>query len=133
MTWGKHIDTQNGYQPFELDKCFDLALERNSDGRMIGLLTLTRRKHELGEISYALGIDFRGRGYATEAAGAIMDYAFNTLDLHRIQAKTNSDNLASFRVMERLGMKREGQIREATFRDGQWLDVLVYGILAKEW
>ena len=129
----KYIETQNAYSPFEQDKCFDLAIERTADGKVIGLLTLITREHEQGELGYALGVDFRGQGYATEAARALVDYAFYELKLHRIQATTSSANPESYRVMERLGMRREGQMREATFRDGAWFDALIYGILAREW
>ena len=129
----KYIEMQNTYSPFERDKCFDLAIERTADGKVIGLLTLITREHQQGELGYALGVDFRGRGYATEAAGALVDYAFSELRLHRIQATTSSANPDSYRVMERLGMRREGKMREATFGDGAWHDVLVYGILAQEW
>ena len=119
--------------PFEQDKCFDLAIERIADRKVIGLLTLISRKHRQGEIGYALGINFRGQGYATEAAAALIEYAFETLGLHRVHATTSSGNPDSFRVMERLGMKQEGRMREATFKDGTWLDKLVYGLLAREW
>ena len=129
----EYIEMQNAFSPFEQDKCFDLAIERTADGKVIGLLTLIAREHNQGELGYALGIDFRGRGYATEAAGALVDYAFRELKLHRIQATTSSANPESYRVMERLGMRREGQMREATLRDGAWHDALIYGILAREW
>lgn len=129
----KYIAMQNSYEPFELDRCFDLAIEQQIDGRVIGLLTLVRREHQLGEIGYALGIDFRSRGYATEAAEGLMAYAFSVLGLHRIQAETSSDNLDSYKVMERLGMQREGRLREAIWQDGQWFDKLYYGLLQEEW
>lgn len=129
----KYIKTQNAYSHFERDKCFDLAIERTADGKVIGLLTLITREHEQGELGYAIGVDFRGQGYATEAARALVAYAFSELKLHRIQANTSSANPESYRVMERLGMRREGQMREATFGDGAWHDVLFYGVLASEW
>ena len=129
----KYVQMQNGYAPFEQDKCFDLAIERAADGKVMGLLTMIRRKHQQGEIGYALGIEFRGQGYATEAAGGAIDYAFSTLELHRIQAETSSDNPSSYEVMERLGMRREGQMREAESREDAWVDKLVYGILDREW
>jgi RimJ/RimL family protein N-acetyltransferase len=129
----RYIKMQNSYAPFELDKCFDLAIERLIDGKVMGMLTLVRRKNDQGEIGYALGIDFRGRGYATEAAEGLMEYAFLELGLHRIQASTSSDNLDSYRVMERLGMRREAHLREVTLRDGTWVDELIYAILGWEW
>ena len=129
----KYIDTQKTYLPFELDKCFDLAIQRVAGGKVIGLLTLIRRNHQQGELGYALSIEYRGHGYATEAASALANYAFTVLKLHRICATTSSGNQDSFHVMERLGMRREARMREATSQDGAWLDVLVYAILAEEW
>jgi RimJ/RimL family protein N-acetyltransferase len=129
----KYIDKQNSYQPFEQDKCFDLAIERRADGKVIGLLSLVNKQHHQGEIGYALGVEYRGQGFATEATRALMSYGFATLDLHRIQANTDSGNPDSWKVMERLGMRREGCLKEATHRDGNWLDVLNYAILVDEW
>ncbi|MCP4538471.1 MAG: GNAT family N-acetyltransferase [Chloroflexi bacterium] len=130
---GKYIDLQNSYQPFEQDKCFDLAIERKQAVQVIGLLSLVRKEHEQGAIGWALGIDYRGQGYGTEAARALMTFGFDSLGLHRIYATTSSQNIGSWRVMERLRMKREGHLREAELGDGEWLDTLIYGILADEW
>ena len=129
----QYIDNQNDMQPFEKDKVFDLAIELKKTGQVIGLLTLIAKNHRKGEIGYGLGIDYRGQGYATEAAGALIDYAFFVLKYHRIQAIASSSNPASWRVMERLGMQREGRLREATFNAGKWFDLLYYGILKQEW
>lgn len=129
----QYIDRQNAYSPFEREKCFDLAIEHSADSKVIGLLTLITRKHDQGELGYALSIDYRNRGYATEAARGLVNYAFSELKLHRIRAETTSANPDSYRVMERLGMRRECHMREASYHDGAWIDVLVYGILAQEW
>jgi ribosomal-protein-alanine N-acetyltransferase len=129
----KYIDFQNRLEPFQQGKCFDLAIERQVDGKVIGLLSIVCQRHRQGEIGYALGIAHRGQGYATEAAGALAAYGFDTLQLHRIFATTNSDNNASWRVMERLGMRREGCLREAAWRDERWWDKFIYAILAHEW
>jgi RimJ/RimL family protein N-acetyltransferase len=129
----KYIDLQNAYQPFEKDKVFELAAERKEDRKVMGLVGLICQDHRQGEIGWALGVEYRGRGYATEAARALMDYGFNSLSLHRIYADTSCDNLASWRVMERLGMRREALLKGAVYKDGKWLDKYIYGILADEW
>jgi len=129
----KYIDLQNSYQPFEKGKVFELAIERKEDGKVIGLLGLIRQDHGQGEMGWVLGVEYRGQGYATEAARALMDYGFNTLGLHRIHADTSTDNVASWRMMERLGMRREGLLRGAIFEEGKWVDRYVYGMLADEW
>jgi ribosomal-protein-alanine N-acetyltransferase len=129
----KYIDLQNSYQPFEKEKVFELAIERKEDGEVMGLLGLIRQDHGQGEMGWALGVEYRGQGYATEAARALMDYGFTSLGLHRIHADTGTDNVASWRIMERLGMRREGLLRGAVYEDGKWVDRYVYGILADEW
>ena len=70
---------------------------------------------------------------AQEDARALIGVGFCELGLHRIYAKTSNVNPASWRVMERLGMRREARLREAEFRDGAWIDGLIYAILADEW
>jgi len=128
-----YIDLQNSYQPFEKTKVFELAVERKEDGKVMGLLGLIRGDHRQGEIGWALGVEYRGQGYATEAARALVDYGFTMLGLHRIHADTNSDNLASRRIMERLGMRREALLRDAVCEEGKWVDRVIYGLLADEW
>jgi RimJ/RimL family protein N-acetyltransferase len=128
-----YIQDQNATQPFEQDMCFDLAIERKGDGKIIGLLSMIHKEHYQGELGYALGIKHRGKGYTTEAARALVTYCFNTLGLHRIQAITSTSNTDSWKVMERLGMRREAQLKEAVFNNGEWEDKLIYGILAREW
>jgi ribosomal-protein-alanine N-acetyltransferase len=128
-----YVDRQCALQPFERDQCFDLAIERRADGRVIGLLSLICGDHRQAAIGWGLGVAHRGQSYATEAARALLAYGFSDLDLHRIYAKTSSRNPGSYRVMERLGMRREAELREAEFHDGAWVDVLIYGLLAAEW
>jgi ribosomal-protein-alanine N-acetyltransferase len=129
----KYIDLQNSYQPFEEDRVFELAIERKEDGKVIGFLGLICEDYAQGEMGWALGVEYRGQGYATEAARALMDYGFNSLGLHRIHADTSTDNLASWKMMERLGMRREGLLRGAVYEEGRWVDRYVYGMLADEW
>lgn len=124
---------QNAYQPFERNKCFDLAIEQKQGGKVIGVLSMITKEHQKGEIGYALGVEYRKQGFATEAARALMAYGFSELGLHRIQAITSNLNADSWGVMERLGMRREGQLREAEIRDGEWMDILIYGALVDEW
>ncbi len=129
----EYIQRQNSYQPFEKGKCFDLAIELKKERKVIGLLGFIHREHQRAEIGYALGVGYRGQGLMTEAAEALVAYAFDTLGLHKVEADTSSANPGSWRIMERLGMRREGCLREAEFSDGAWTDKLIYGILADEW
>ena len=133
--WGicRYIKQQNAYKPFEKDRVFDLAIELKSENRLIGLLTLLCRNHKQAAIGWALGVDYRGQGYATKAAAALINYGFQELGLHRIEASTSRDNTASWKLMERLGMRREALLREAAISEGKWVDTYIYGLLASEW
>lgn len=89
------------------------------------------RTHEIG---WVLGRPYQGRGYATEAAGALMAHAFETLACHRVIATCQPENPASWRVMEKLGMRREAHFRSALFRGGdEWWDEYFYALLAEEY
>ena len=129
----EYLEIERSVSKPERDKCFNLLLERRQDNRVVGLTTLVLRKHSQGEIGCALHRDYRSRGYAGEAARAFMDHAFTELGLHRIYAETRADNTASWRVLERLGMRREACFREMVREDGDWWDIVVYAVLADEW
>jgi [ribosomal protein S5]-alanine N-acetyltransferase len=73
-----------------------------------------------------------GHGYATEAAGVLLQWAFDTLDLNRVQAETDTRNVASARVLEKLGFMREGTLREDCVVNGEVSDSWVYGLIGRE-
>ena len=129
----KYIEMQNSIEPFEQDQWCGLAVARKEVGRVMGLVSLVCKDHRQGQCGWALGIEYRGQGYATEVASGLISYGFAVLGLHRISADTTSTNPASWRVMERLGMRREAHLKEAEYRDGEWIDYFIYGILADEW
>lgn len=113
-----------------------LAITLPAAGRLIGLVTLTITNRTLGqaELGYRLGIDYWGHGYAAEAAEALVGFGFATLGLHRIYALCHPDNIGSRRVMEKVGMRYEGHLREDwRYRDGTWRDSLLYAILEQDW
>ena len=74
-----------------------------------------------------------GQGLATEAADALLQWAFDTLDLNRVQAETDTRNAASARVLEKLGFVREGTLREDCVVNGEVSDSWVYGLIKREW
>ncbi len=129
----RYIEVQEGLEPFELDKCFDLFLELREDQSLIGLVSLVHRSPSQGQIGWALHGDYRGQGYASEAGIALTRYAFETVGLHRVHADASVDNIGSWQVMERIGLKREGVQREATRVEGHWQDLALYGITADTW
>ena len=85
------------------------------------------------EIGYTLNKDFQGKGYATEALTAVIDFLFHTLDKHRIAASIDPNNFSSIRLVERLGFRKEAHFIESLFFHGKWVDDIIYAILAKEW
>ncbi len=85
------------------------------------------------EIGWTVDPLLWGRGYATEAAQAMLGFAFGELGAHRVVAFCNANNRASARVMEKLGMQRDGYLRETRWWNGAWADEFVYSILDHEW
>jgi [ribosomal protein S5]-alanine N-acetyltransferase len=89
------------------------------------------RIYELGWVFHPL---YHRRGYATEAAAALLEYGFTSLSVHRVTATCQPENPASWRVMEKLGMKREGHLRKCIYRDETtWWDEYFYALLEEEW
>jgi RimJ/RimL family protein N-acetyltransferase len=90
-------------------------------------------EHGQTEMGFWIRVDFWGRGYATEAAQALLQFRFGTLKLNRIYAHHMLRNLASGRVLEKIGMKREGILRERVRKWGVYEDVAILSIIRKEW
>ncbi|CUR59091.1 GCN5-related N-acetyltransferase [metagenome] len=86
------------------------------------------------EIGYTLAPTHGGRGLATEAVRALLEVAFDQVGVRRVIALCFADNEPSWRLMERLGMRREQHTKQDSLhRNGQWLDGMMYAILADEW
>lgn len=112
-----------------------VAIDRASDGVFVGWCSLTgwdpgNRSASLG---YCLDEAMWGQGYATEAAHALLSWAFDTLDLNRVQAEADTRNAASGRVLEKIGFVREGTLREDCVVNGEVSDSWVFGLLRREW
>jgi len=118
-----------------------LAVELKAEGRMIGHLYWSREEPTeflAWEIGYIFNRKYHGKGYCTEAVKALIDDRITRPEVHRINAYCSPENIASWRVLEKAGMKREGYFRKKGFfrRDGNgmplWFDCYAYGILAGE-
>jgi len=111
------------------------AIEQSSDGSFVGWCGLTQWNptYRSASLGYCLREQAWGHGYATEAARALLRWAFDTLDLNRVQAEADTRNAASARVLEKLGFVREGTLREDCVVDGDVSDSWVYGLLRREW
>ncbi len=112
-----------------------LAIDRGSDRAFLGWCGRTRWNpdHRSASLGYCLDDAAWGYGYATEAAHALLKWAFDTLDLNRVQAEVDTRNGASARVLEKLGFVREGTLREDCIVNGEVSDSWVYGLIKREW
>ena len=104
-----------------------------SDMRELALL-LTRRGDAVEcDIGFTISPGHQGGGYATEAVRLLLAYLFTTRGKHRVIAYCDPRNAASVALLQRLGMRREGHLRESTWATGEWTDDLVYALLNDEW
>ena len=112
-----------------------LAVDRASDGAFLGWCSLTRWNpdYRSASLGYCFDDAAWGHGYATEAARTLLHWAFDTLDMKRVQAETDTRNVASARVLEKLGFVREGTLREDCVVNGEVSDSWVYGLIRREW
>ncbi len=104
------------------DECLGMVNYHNADLR-----------HRSADIGYFIHPAHHRQGVATEAVGALLEYCFGPLGLHRLTAFIDPENVASCRLVERFGFRREGLLRETIFLGGAWRDDCVYGLLEGEW
>jgi len=122
---------QANYQNGDLQ----LGIERQADHQLVGTCTLfaINRTCRRAEIGYILGRPYWGAGYMHEALVALIAYAFQTLDLNRLEADIDPRNMASAKILTRLGFQFEGLLRERWIVNEEISDTGFYGLLRKEW
>lgn len=138
--------------PISLEKAHELAIERarsndfwavvlNSTGELVGHIFFAQTEPQelmTWELGYIINPRFQNQGYATEAVHALFEYGFANWHIHRVVAHCNPENIASWKVMEKLGMKREGHFRKNIFfrmnPDGSpcWVDTYEYALLKED-
>ena len=123
------------WQREEPRRRFQLAVTLKSNGALIGNCGLRRKRDNDWEadIGFELAPQHWGRGYATEAARAMVTFGFQEVALYRISSWCIADNAASARVLERLGFGQEGRLRRNERFKGRWWDTLLYALLRDEW
>ena len=146
--WASNPEVFGEYNPLhqmpktEAEKILESPLELKpfivgkKDGSKIGFVAHFHVLHVAGkllEIGYSLIPSERGKGYCTEAVEIMVDYLFLSRDAMRIQACTDTRNLASQKVLEKAGFKKEGTMRRYFFIRGEFRDVFMYSILREEW
>jgi [ribosomal protein S5]-alanine N-acetyltransferase len=121
------------HRRFEQETGLELAITHDPDGTLVGALGLRfELEHDRAELGYWIGKPYWGRGYATEAARALVQYGFDTLGLHRIYARHLTRNPASGRVLQKIGMTHEGHRRQHDKKWGIFEDEELYGMLKDE-
>lgn len=109
------------------------AIVKRDEDLLIGAIGLSLDlQNQRAEIGYWIGKPFWNQGYATEAAQRVLKFAFDELDLNRIEARHMTKNPASGRVMQKIGMSYEGTLRQSIYRFGNFEDAALYSILREE-
>ena len=122
-----HADT------FKTGEQVTFAVTRHAGDELIGAIGLVLDRGYLGELGYWIGLPYWGQGYCTEAGRAVIEYAFGELGLQRVFARALRRNQASRRVLEKLGMRHEGTLRQQLLKWGKPEDVDLFGLLQAEY
>lgn len=114
---------------------FELAVIAKSDGNLIGVcgLHISDKENREGWIGYCMNKLYWNKGFGTEIGKILLDIGFNKLKLHRIYATCHPENLGSERVLQKIGMQKEGHLRQHIRYKGHWRDSLLYAILEDEY
>lgn len=119
---------------FEKNDSISWAITLKNENKLIGTVGYYRLKkeHHRGEIGYMLHPDYWKKGIVTEACKAALDYGFNVLKFHSIEADINPDNPGSVAVVEKLGFRKEAHFKENYYFEGKYSDTLIYSKLVSD-
>lgn len=129
------IERQAGVSLDTPDNWFQRAIRLREDGTLIGDIGIHLPAEAEGSVEFGISIApaHQGRGYASEAARAVFELVFCPLGRHRIHASVDPRNLASMALLRALGMRQEAHHRESLWLHGEWVDDVVFALLASEW
>ncbi|MGY4495357.1 GNAT family N-acetyltransferase [Pseudomonas sp. TE3610] len=120
---------QRSAQAVRDDENYVFGIHLRND-ELIGVINLRPSlRHRSGHLGYWIGAAYRNQGLMTEAVAQLMEFAFQTLELHRVHTACMAVNVASARVLEKAGLEREGCSRQAFFKDGVFHDLLLFGAI----
>lgn len=128
----EHINLING--KIDENKDINWAITEKNSNKCIGIIGFyrTQPEHYRTEIGYMIDIDYWGKGYISEAVKVLLDYAFNTLNFHSIEAVIDSRHIASEKVLIKNGFRKEAHFIEDFFYNNEFSDTVKYGILKRE-
>ena len=120
---------------YEKDDYYRWAVIEKESGECIGQIAyfLVDSKNHFAEIEYCIGSEFQCRGYATEAAKAVIEYGFDKINLHKVQICTKTINQKSRRVIEKCGLTFEGTLRDYFFMNGEYVGRHYFSMLREEY
>jgi RimJ/RimL family protein N-acetyltransferase len=129
------IEEQKSLVPGMPGNAFLFAVELRETAALAGhvVLTVFTTEPRQAEIGFTFAREYQGQGLAMEGAARVLEYAFKGLALHRVIAITDSENLKSVALLEKLGMRREGHFIQNIWFKGKWGDEYSYAILRDEW
>jgi len=143
VTWETHKSIEDSINfiksslaNYNKKEVIDWGIVYKENNKLIGTCGYFLRaleQHSRAEIGYVIGKKYWGRGIATEAVKEVIRFGFEKMNLNRIQAMCIPDNIGSYRVMEKVGMKYEGVIREYMYIKGKFQDLKLYSILRREY
>ena len=131
----RFVDSLEGADPGQAGVWFQFAISVTAAGPLVGdcALRCRRRDPRQAELGFTLARTVQGRGLATEAVSALLDWAFPALALHRVFALVDLRNAPAQRLLDRLGFRREGVFVENEWFKGAWSSEVLYAVLAHEW
>lgn len=128
------IEAQLARPPFEPGRWTQIAVEVTAEGTHIGdcALRMESAASRQAELGFTFARGYQGRGFATEAVSHLLTYAFERLRLHRVFAVADVRNARAISLVERVGMRREGEFRNAEWFKGEWTSTVLYALLESE-
>ena len=131
----QHKKILESLQMLSLNREYSFGIYDQQSNKLIGhiaLYAIKRLPYSSAFIGYSLDEQYTKRGIATEAVSMLVQFAFNKLKLHRVEAYIAPDNTASIKVIEKNGFKQEGLLRKLLYINGQWVDHYLYALLEEE-
>lgn len=121
-------------EKYRTGELLNLGMHVRETGELIGMISLrVSARHHAGHLGYWVGAHARNQGYAAEAASAVMDFGFTELGLQRVGSQCFGRNKESARVMQKIGLRYEGCLRQAFLKNGVYEDLLGFATVREDW